>query len=123
MAAVSNNGGHTIEGTWHQSSKFTKGGYDWPVAEFHNVSAPKEEVTAVGGDGDGEMGEFETRQLWKLVAKGIREGNFEMAGKEKSRIEVCRLFRVWDIVIKDYRSRTSNGNDVKTKLLKGPLGS
>ncbi|KAF8626690.1 hypothetical protein AX15_004774 [Amanita polypyramis BW_CC] len=87
VTPFSNNGGHTIEGTWHQSSKFTKGGYHWPTPDFHDVSAPKDEVTAVGGDGNGEMGELETRQLWKLVAKGIKEGNFEMAGKEKSRIE------------------------------------
>jgi len=78
---------HIIEGTWHQNSKFTKGGYRWPTSEFHDVSAPKEEVTVYGGDSNGEMGEFETRHLWKLVAKGIREGDFEAAGREKSRIE------------------------------------
>ncbi|PFH50370.1 hypothetical protein AMATHDRAFT_4022 [Amanita thiersii Skay4041] len=78
---------HTIEGTWHQTSKFTKGGHSWPTAEFHDVNGPKEEVTGVGGDGNGGMGEFETRKLWSQVAKGIREGDFELAGREKSRIE------------------------------------
>ncbi|KAG8681174.1 hypothetical protein FRC09_017705, partial [Ceratobasidium sp. 395] len=31
--------------------------------------------------------EWETRKLWKNVAKGIREGDFESASKDKSRIE------------------------------------
>ena len=65
-----------------------------PNAEdfFHDVSdetgIPKVEVTAVGGGSDGEMGEFETRKLWKDVADGIREGDFEKASREKGRIEV-----------------------------------
>ncbi len=42
----------------------------------------------MGGDGNGDMGDFETRKLWSLVARGIREGNFELAGREKARIEV-----------------------------------
>jgi len=72
-----------IEGTWHQNSKFHAGGH----GTFHDVSAPKEEVTAVGGEATGEMGPMETRKLWELVAKGIREGDFELASREKSRIE------------------------------------
>ncbi|KAJ6526590.1 hypothetical protein DFH09DRAFT_1187541 [Mycena vulgaris] len=71
-----------VEGLWHQSSKITTGG----SGPFHDVSAPKEEVQAVGGIA-GEMGEMETRKLWELVAKGIREGDFETASKEKTRIE------------------------------------
>jgi len=78
---------HIIEGTWHQTSKFTKGGRKWPTSDFHDVNPPKEEVTAAGGDGNGDMGEFETRKLWSLVARGIREGNFDLAGREKARIE------------------------------------
>lgn len=35
-----------------------------------------------------KMGEWETRRLWGLVAKGIREGDFESASREKGRIEV-----------------------------------
>ncbi len=34
------------------------------------------------------MGEFETRKLWNLVAKGIREGDFDLASREKTKIEV-----------------------------------
>ncbi|KAJ6476262.1 hypothetical protein C8R45DRAFT_1009405 [Mycena sanguinolenta] len=72
-----------IEGTWHQNSKFTTGGH----GQFHDVSMPKEIVTAVGGEAGGEMGPMETRKLWELVAKGIREGDFELAQREKTRIE------------------------------------
>lgn len=81
---------HVVEGLWHTASRFVKGGGG--RGEFHDVSGPKEEVTVVagggGGGGDGEMGEFETRKLWRLVAKGIREGDFESASREKGRIEV-----------------------------------
>ncbi|KAF8642939.1 hypothetical protein AX16_009327 [Volvariella volvacea WC 439] len=73
---------HVIEGTWHQTSKFLKTGQ-----EFHNVLGPKEEVSALGGESDGEMGDFETRKLWSAVAKGIREGDYETASREKSKIE------------------------------------
>ena len=34
-----------------------------------------------------EMDEWESRRLWRYVAKGIREGDFEMASREKSKIE------------------------------------
>jgi hypothetical protein len=62
---------------------------------FHDVQGPKEEVHVRGGGPDGEQGEqgeFETRKLWAAVAKGIREGDFETASREKSRIEVCFSF-------------------------------
>jgi hypothetical protein len=89
-------GEHVIEGTWHLNSKFTKGGRSDFVMNgglFHDVeTVPKEEVSVVGGDGKGTMGEFESRALWKLVAKGIREGDFETASKEKTRIEVGCFF-------------------------------
>ncbi|KAF7307762.1 hypothetical protein MKEN_01136300 [Mycena kentingensis (nom. inval.)] len=72
-----------VEGTWHQTSKYVSGG----SGQFHDVSAPKEEVTAVGGEASGEMGGMETRKLWELVAKGIREGDYDLASREKTRIE------------------------------------
>ncbi|TFK19365.1 Oxysterol-binding protein [Coprinopsis marcescibilis] len=75
---------HVIEGTWHETSSWTKGPNK---GKFHDVSAHKEEAVPVGGEADKTMGEFETRKLWTLVAKGIREGDFELASKEKSRIE------------------------------------
>ena len=34
--------------------------------------------------------EFESRKLWGLVSNGIREGDYETASREKSRIEVRR---------------------------------
>jgi len=72
-----------IEGLWHQNSHFVTGGH----GPFHDVSAPKEEVTAVGGESGGKMGPMETRKLWELVSKGIRESDFDTASKEKTRIE------------------------------------
>jgi oxysterol-binding protein-related protein 9/10/11 len=92
MSNGTGTGEHVVEGTWHVNSKFTKGGNNEVVGHgglFHDVeTVPKEEVTVVGGDGNGEMSEFESRLLWKLVAKGIKEGDFETASKEKTRIEV-----------------------------------
>jgi hypothetical protein len=70
-----------IEGTWHESSKFVKGG----GGTFHEVHEQKEETTPL--EWSSELGESETRRLWFLVAKGIREGDFELASREKSRIE------------------------------------
>lgn len=52
---------------------------------FHDVSTPKEEVTVKPIE---EQTEWESRKLWGAVAKGIREGDFESASREKSRIEV-----------------------------------
>ncbi|KAG6890200.1 hypothetical protein C0995_010211 [Termitomyces sp. Mi166 len=83
---------HIVEGTWHEKSKLTKGGSKHhPVqvdGTFHDtIQDRKKEVTAFGGESDGSMGEFETRKLWGAVAKGIREGDFETASREKSRIE------------------------------------
>ncbi|KAJ7058044.1 hypothetical protein C8F01DRAFT_1149284 [Mycena amicta] len=72
-----------VEGLWHQSSKYVSGGH----GTFHDVSAPKEEVTAIGGEPSGEMGSMETRKLWEQVAKGIREGDYELASREKTQIE------------------------------------
>jgi len=69
---------HTIEGTWHTTSKDSRG------VPFHDVQGPKEEVTVADVDAQGE---WESRRLWKLVAKGIREGDYELASREKSKIE------------------------------------
>jgi len=75
-------GAHVIEGTWHQTSKFAKTG-----VPFHDVRGTKEDVTTIGGLENGEMGEFETRKLWAGVAKGIKEGDYDAASKEKGKIE------------------------------------
>lgn len=77
---------HIIEGLWHEKSKFTKGPSNGN--DFHDIaSAHKEYAIVVGGEKDGSQGDFETRKLWDLVAKGIREGDYELASREKSRIE------------------------------------
>lgn len=34
-----------------------------------------------------DMDSWESRKLWRYVAKGIREGDFETASREKSKIE------------------------------------
>ena len=51
------------------------------------MQGPKEEVTVAPLE---EMDEWESRRLWRAVAKGIREGDFETASREKSKIEVRR---------------------------------
>ena len=71
-----------VEGTWHENSKYLKGA----SGSFHQVHEQKEEVIPL--EWSSELGEYETRRLWFLVAKGIREGDFEIASREKSRIEV-----------------------------------
>lgn len=78
---------HVVEGLWHEKSKYTKG----PRADtlFHDVlSNSKDIVTVVGGLPDGSQGPYETRTLWSWVAKGIREGDHDLASREKTKIEV-----------------------------------
>ena len=68
------------EGVWHETSK------DLDTGEtFTDVTSPKEEVTVGPVEG---MHEFESRKLWQHVARGIREGDYETASREKSKIEV-----------------------------------
>lgn len=75
-----------VEGTWHETSKFTKGA----GGSFHDTNEHlKEAVTPLKWTE--ESGELETRTLWHLVAKGIREGDFELASREKSKIEVTNV--------------------------------
>ena len=69
-----------IQGTWHTTSTDKSTG-----ATFHDVTTPKEEVTVTPVE---EQGEWESRRLWYGVSKGIREGDFETAAKEKGKIEV-----------------------------------
>lgn len=69
----------SFEGLWHLTSKDVHSG-----AIFTDVTSPKEEVTVSPVD---DMDEWESRRLWRLVAKGIREGDFETASREKTKIE------------------------------------
>ena len=69
---------------WHEKCQFIKDGSGDPRCTCCEGGG------VAGGEG-GEMGDFETKKLWALVAKGIREGDFKTASKEKSRIEVCSI--------------------------------
>ena len=72
------------------SSKDAKG------VPFTDVQGPKEEITVAPVE---EMDEWESRKLWRYVAKGIREGDFETASREKSKIEVrcvITMLRLWN---------------------------
>lgn len=64
------------------------------AAIFHDVEHLKEEVVVIGGGSNGEMGDFEARKLWAAVAKGIRDGDFETASKEKAKIEVSHTLDI-----------------------------
>lgn len=76
-----------VEGTWHEHSKFTKGA----GGTFHDIHEHvKEAVEPLKWTE--ESSELETRKLWYFVAKGIREGDFELASREKSKIEVKYIF-------------------------------
>jgi hypothetical protein len=70
---------HTIEGQWHTTCKDSK-----TDVKCTDVTVPKEEVS-VGLLED--MEEFESRNLWSRVANGIREGDYETASREKTKIE------------------------------------
>jgi len=80
----SNNAHRVFEGLWHLTSKETTpgraGGHDF----FTDVQGPKEEVTVASID---DQNDWESRKLWRYVAKGIREGDFDSASREKSKIE------------------------------------
>lgn len=71
---------YMAEGTWTETSKLKQGN-----APFTDVTGPKVEVEV----SDVEIQDpYETRNLWKDVARGIRTGDFELASREKSKIEV-----------------------------------
>jgi hypothetical protein len=94
-----------IEGTWDGSSIFkskyrtqygdVKGSVFYQVPFKEDGLEKKILVTACGGEDGGKMGDFETRQLWGGVARGIRTGDFDLAQREKSKIEVRSLFGVY----------------------------
>lgn len=71
----------TYEGDWTGVSN--TGSAKGPV--FYDANKPKEEVTVKPLN---EQGEWESRNFWQKVANGIRGGDFDTAGREKSLIEV-----------------------------------
>jgi hypothetical protein len=98
-----------VEGTWDGASIFkskyrtqygdVKGSVFYQVPLREDGVEKKILVTACGGEEDGKMGDFETRQLWGGVARGIRTGDFDLAHREKSKIEVRPLFGVCIVVL------------------------
>jgi hypothetical protein len=82
-----NDGTTVAEGLWDSVSKVTstEGKHVRAGEVFVDVTGPKEEVTVKPL---AEQGEWETRKLWEQVAKGIRTGDYELASREKTTIEV-----------------------------------
>ncbi len=74
---------YTGEGTWTAKSKLKDGQI------FTNVTGPRTEIIVKDIS---EQEPMETRRLWNEVAKGIRTGDFELASREKSKIEVTVTF-------------------------------
>jgi len=115
----------SYEGQWNTTSKDTKTG-----AVFTDVTGPKEEVTVRQVE---EQGEWESRALWFKVAKGIREGDFETAAREKSRIEVCSVFSPSYLFLnlscpcfflrRGRSNRTSSAKEGVTRRRRVPLGN
>jgi len=76
---------YTFEGQWDAKAintvtkaEFTDTGKDGKDGHKELVTvAPPEE----------QKGLFESRKLWQVVAEGIRTGNFEVAARDKARIE------------------------------------
>lgn len=84
---------YTIEGQWTGVSTFTaiapaavnvaKAKVGGEFANFELVKRHPIEVKPVE-----EMGEFESRRVWKDVSAGIRSGAFDVAQAAKVKIEV-----------------------------------
>lgn len=84
---------YTIEGQWTGSASFTvvnpaaahavKAKVGAEFANFENVKRHPIEVKPVE-----EMGEYESRKVWKDVSAGIRSGAFDVAQAAKAKIEV-----------------------------------
>jgi hypothetical protein len=125
---------HVVEGTWDGISHLkpknktygdVKGQAFYHVPGKDEGGEKKTSVTAVGGESDGSMGDFETRKLWGIVAKGIKTGDFELASREKIKIEVRFQFLVHQVngtIIYRISVRTSKGRGERTKLQEGKLG-
>ncbi|KAH7103724.1 Oxysterol-binding protein [Auriculariales sp. MPI-PUGE-AT-0066] len=71
---------HVYEGQWSETGKKHGGADAWL-----DVTPPKEEVTVAPLDKMTHP--FESRKLWKLVAQGIKTGDFDLAARDKTRIE------------------------------------
>jgi oxysterol-binding protein-related protein 9/10/11 len=112
------------DGLWDSVSKITstKSHYVKAGEVFVDVMGPKEEVTVKPVE---EQGEWETRKLWELVAKGIRTGDHELASREKTKIEVSPDYAVSGglTLIRYWACRMSSGRGERMKRLLGHRGS
>ncbi|KAG6805699.1 hypothetical protein H0H92_014316 [Tricholoma furcatifolium] len=76
---------HIVEG-WHEKIKFTAGRSSYRELIGTHVVKDGKEVRAVQEAKDGSIEEFGARNLRAAVVKEIREGDIEMAIKEKSQL-------------------------------------
>ena len=86
---------------------------------FTDVTSPKEDVTVGPTE---EMEEFESRKLWGLVSQGIREGDYEVAAREKSKIEVRLQPTVLLIGVLILDSRMTSAREGGTRSRQVQLG-
>ncbi|KDN50872.1 Oxysterol-binding protein [Tilletiaria anomala UBC 951] len=77
---------YTAEGDWSGVSKFKGKGPSGSEKDaiFWDAGAQREEISVKPIE---EQGPMESRKVWKDTAEGIRTGNFDIASKDKSRIE------------------------------------
>ncbi|KAI5474327.1 hypothetical protein MNV49_003542, partial [Pseudohyphozyma bogoriensis] len=76
---------YVIEGTWTGTSNYVKGSPAALIGKpFLDATKPKKPMTVKPVE---QMGEYESRRVWKTVAEGIREGDFEKASVAKSALE------------------------------------
>ncbi|KAF8335688.1 Oxysterol-binding protein [Cantharellus anzutake] len=69
---------YVAEGTWTATSKLKDGRI------FTDVTGPRTEIIV---SDISEQDPMETRRLWSEVSKGIRTGDFDLASREKTKIE------------------------------------
>lgn len=74
-----------VGGDWSGVSHVKRGTLLSPNTVFWDANAtPRAEVSVAPIDAQGPQ---ESRRVWKTVAEGIRTGNYDLASKDKSRIE------------------------------------
>lgn len=74
-----------VAGNWSGLSHVTKGTLLPIDSVFLDANAePREEISVKPIEAQDA---YESRRLWKVVAQGIRSGNYDVASRDKSRIE------------------------------------
>jgi oxysterol-binding protein-related protein 9/10/11 len=107
---------YVAEGTWVGTSKLKTG------VPFTDVTGPRVEVQVADIE---TQDEYESRRLWREVARGIRTGDFELASREKSKIEVRNVpvsYRLsYLTAFAPIRTRKGRNGRMRSPLI--PLGS